>query len=127
MIYVDSNILMYLLEDDSERGDAVRRRFSEIGRDVVVSPLVAMECLVVPIRDGNAFLVRAYERTLAAIRSLEIAPEAYLNAARIRARHRLKTIDSIHLATAQFHLCDGFWTNDARLRVAAGGLAVETF
>jgi len=43
----------------------------------------------------------------------------------LRVRHGLTVVDAVHLATAQHHLCDGFWTNDARLK--AGGLAVETF
>ena len=44
---------------------------------------------------------------------------------KLRVQHGLKTPDSRHLATALHHGCTEFWTNDDRLRAAAGALAVN--
>ena len=56
---------------------------------------------------------------------LEITPAAYRMAAELRAQHRLKTPDALHLATARFHNCSEIWTNDDRLRSVAGGMAIN--
>ena len=42
-----------------------------------------------------------------------------------RVQHGLKTPDALHLAAALHHGCTEFWTNDDRLRAAAGALAVN--
>ncbi|MBF4572760.1 type II toxin-antitoxin system VapC family toxin [Herbiconiux sp. VKM Ac-1786] len=127
MIYADSNILIYLIEDPGERGDRVRRRFDEIDDELVVSPLVIMECRVKPLQLGDLVTVRRFDRLFDHLPHLDMPEEVYLLAADTRARHGLKTMDALHLATAQFHTCDGFWTQDDRLKAAAGGLAIETF
>lgn len=125
MIYADANILVYLLEDVGERGESVRRRFTEIADEVAVSPLVALECRVAPLRRGDVMLLRRYDRLLGSLTMLEIGEAVYEQAARLRAHHGVATIDALHLATAQFSLCEAFWTNDARLARAAGRMTVE--
>lgn len=127
MIYADTNVLVYLLEDFTERGDGLRLQFGAISAEVAASPLVAMECRVAPLRRGDKLLMRRYDRLIEGLTMLDIEPAIYRKAADLRAQHGLTTIDALHLATAQFHLCEGFWTHDARLKAAAGGLAVETF
>lgn len=127
MIFVDANVLVYLVEDRTELGDVVRQKFSGLASEVAVNPLVALECSIQPLRNGDSVLARRYERLMESLVMLDITREVYQMAAKVRAQHRLTVVDALHLATAQFHLCDGFWTNDTRLKVAAGGLAVETF
>ncbi|MGA1835960.1 type II toxin-antitoxin system VapC family toxin [Herbiconiux sp. 11R-BC] len=127
MIYVDSNVLIYALEDATPRGDAIRRRFVEMGGQLAYSPLVRMECRVKPLRDEHSLTLRRFDRVFAEMKLFDIPPAVYDLAATARATHQLKAMDAIHLATAQFHLCTGFWTHDDRLRAAAGGLAIETF
>ncbi|WP_382308046.1 type II toxin-antitoxin system VapC family toxin [Herbiconiux sp. UC225_62] len=125
MIYVDTNILVYLVEDSTARGDGLRRRFATLSAEIAVSPLVAMECRVAPLRRGDLLLARRYDGMIGGLTMLDIGPEIYRDAAALRARHSLSAIDALHLATAQFHLCEGFWTHDARLIQAAGGMGIE--
>jgi predicted nucleic acid-binding protein len=125
VIYADTNIMVYLVEDLTARGDGLRRRFATLSVQIAVSPLVAMECRVAPLRRGDALLARRYDSLIEGLTMLEIEPEVYRDAAVLRASHALSAIDALHLATAQFHLCEGFWTHNARLARAAGGMGIE--
>lgn len=125
VIYLDSCIVIYAVEDDGARGREVRRKLSEVG-DVVaaISPLVTLECLVAPLRDDNLVLHDHYLRALKQFRLLPLEPEHYLRAAELRARHGIRTPDALHLAAAQLHGCEELWTNDNRMIAAASGLKV---
>ena len=48
-------------------------------------------------------------------------------AAELRARHRIKTPDALHLSAALEYGCEEFWTNDDRLASVAGGITVRAF
>lgn len=126
MIYLDSCIVIYAVEDDGPRGNAVRRHLTKAGDVVVaISPLVTLECLVGPLRDENVALHDHYLRALEQFQRLELGEDEFIRAARIRARHGLKTPDALHLAVAQASGCDQLWTNDSRLATASRGLAVD--
>lgn len=126
MIYLDSCIVIYAVEDRGERGTAVRQRLADATDAVVaVSPLVTLECLVGPLRDDNLGLYDHYLRALDQFNRLALTEEHYIRAAELRARHRLKTPDALHLAAAQMHGCDELWTNDGRLTAASHGLAID--
>ena len=90
-----------------------------------ISPLVELECLMMPLRRYNQALIDRYEIFFQDYVRLEINADIYRSAAELRARHGLKTPDALHLATAQSHSCSGFWTNDERLHTIAGRLAVN--
>jgi predicted nucleic acid-binding protein len=51
---------------------------------------------------------------------LPVSQETLENAATVGARHRLKVVDAIHVATALAAGCDAFLTNDAGIRVSDG-------
>ncbi|MBX3091640.1 MAG: type II toxin-antitoxin system VapC family toxin [Cryobacterium sp.] len=125
MIYLDSCVVTYAVEDRGARGDEVRRRLIE-SADVVVaiSPLVILECLVGPLREENLVLHDHYVRALKQFRLLPLEPEHYVRAAELRACHGIRTSDALHLAAAQLHGCDQLWTNDNRMASAASGLSV---
>jgi len=126
VIYLDSCIVIYAVEDDGPRGNAVRQRLTESADAVVaVSPLVTLECLVGPLRDENYGLHDHYLRALHNFKPLSLETEHYVRAAELRARYGLKTPDALHLAAAQMHGCDELWTNDNRLAAAAKNLAVN--
>lgn len=126
MIYLDSCVVIYAVEDESDRGGAIRQRLADLGdEEVVVSPLVVMECITGPIRDNNQILhdhyVRAFERF--ELRNLEL--DQFMRAAELRIKHGLKTPDALHLAAAQMHGCRELWTRDSRLVAAAPDFAVN--
>lgn len=93
---------------------------------LAVSPLLRMEVLIKPLQEGNTLLQQRYEDFLAQQIWLPIPEEVYEQALQLRATHRLKTPDALHLAIARYHgCCTEFWTNDDRLNTAASELAVN--
>lgn len=120
--YLDSCIPIYLLEGRGAEQAAVRDAVRAKGIEaLVVSKLVLMECLVVPLRNRDASLETKYRHTLARFQGSDLSTTVFERAARLRAEHRIKTPDAIHLAAAIEHGCDEFWTNDRRLANAAPG------
>lgn len=125
LIYLDTCLLLYAVEDDPVHGAAMRRRLAAVsGATLVISPLVRMECLVGPMRSGDRALRLRYEQALGMLLLLEMPPAVYDGAAELRARFGLRTPDALHLACAQHHRCQALWTNDDRLARASHGLAV---
>lgn len=125
MIYLDSCILIYALEDRSARGDAVRAALSQTGSLVGASDLALHECLVVPLREKNVELRDRYLAMFDRLERISLDAAAFIRAAELRADFGLKTPDALHLAAAQLSGCDEFWTNDKRLAAASHGLAVD--
>lgn len=126
MIYLDSFIVIYAVEDDSERGARVRQLLADASDEVVaISPLVMLECLVGPLRDDDLALADHYRRAFEQFRVLDAGVAEHLRAAEIRARQGMRTPDAIHLAVAQLSGCRALWTNDSRLAAASHGLAVD--
>lgn len=84
-----------------------------------------LEVLCKPLQDDRSEIVALYRRFLAATRTLVIDNQTFDLALDLRVRHRLKTPDALHLAVAQQHHCDYFWTNDNRLAAAAGAMSID--
>lgn len=128
MIYLDSCLLVYLVEEHPERADPVRQAIAaDADQPFAISPLVRMECLVRPLRDGDLALAKRFGTAFERFVSLPLDDEAFGLATALRARFSLKTPDALHLACAQRHGCTALWTNDARLSRAAHGLAIDVF
>jgi uncharacterized protein len=116
MIYLDSCILIYLLEaEPSKRRTIAQTIRQHATAGFYISPLSKLECLVMPTRQGNTSLLERYKRLLGSLKMLEITPDIYDEALEFRAFHNLKTPDALHMATALNHNCQEFWTNDLRL------------
>jgi len=125
-IYLDSCIVIYLVERHPLYEPLLRERLEGLEEaQLAVSPLVRLEVLVRPLRDGNEDLAQLYRLFLAEQLMLDIPEEVYDVALSLRAKHTLKTPDALHLATAQYHGCSQFWTNDDRLGRVAGGVALN--
>ena len=126
MIYLDSCIVIYALEDRSERGDRVRAKLAEAGDAVIaISPLVVQECLVGPLRTDDLALHDLYMRAFERFELIDLEQRHFIRAAELRARAGLRTPDALHLAAAQLAGCDSLYTNDRRLAEASRGLAVD--
>ena len=125
LIYLDTCVVIYAFENDSVFGTEARQALAmHPATSFAVSPLVKMECLVSPFKQNNSILQNFYERGLSQFFQLDMPEEVFIRAAALRARFGLKSQDALHLATAQYHGCSEFWTNDERLQNAAGHLAV---
>jgi predicted nucleic acid-binding protein len=116
------------MEDTPVFSAAARQFMSDNPADqLCFSPLAKLEVLPRPLRTGNTKLQRDYEIFLGSLDKLPITEEVFDLALQLRAKHRLKTPDALHLATAQYHGLSELWTNDDRLNHAAGGMAVNLF
>ena len=126
MIYLDSCVVIYAVEDASPRGARVRQRLADLADEVAaITPLVMLECLVGPLRDDDLAMADHYRRAFEQFQMLDIGAPDYLRAAELRARQGLRTPDAIHLAVAQLSGCRELWTNDSRLTTASHGLALD--
>ncbi|MDO4232027.1 MAG: type II toxin-antitoxin system VapC family toxin [Lautropia sp.] len=126
LIYVDSCLLIYAFEQHPIFGEAALARLSTLPAErLAISPLVKMECLVLPLRNSDSRLIERYTVGLLAFRCLEMKEAIFMQAAMLRARHGLKAPDAMHLATAHYYGCDEFWAQDDRLHKAAQRVRVQ--
>jgi predicted nucleic acid-binding protein len=125
LIYLDSCVMVYLVERNRDWSAALDKAIAGLGADDVlcISPIVKAECLVAPLKRKDGRLLDLYARHFDGLGVLDIDEPVWLQAAGIRARTSLKLPDALHLACAQRHGCSGLWTNDTRLHVAGGGIA----
>ncbi len=124
--YADACLLIYWVERSGPLAEAATRWvLAQQDVTLCVSPLTRLEVLVKPMRNGNQALVDAYSTVLAQQEWLPMGDEVFALALGLRAQHGLKTPDALHLAAALHHGCSELWTNDDRLRGAAGVLAVN--
>jgi predicted nucleic acid-binding protein len=119
-IFLDTNLFVYLFEDEGPRGKRATEIFNEIslrGDEVLTSTLTLGELLVKPIEANDFALADKYRKafrgpTVRMISFDEAASERY---ARIRKDRGIKAPDVIQLATAASVGCELFITNDDRL------------
>ncbi len=121
LIYVDTNIWIYAYENDPLFGDAARNLFQRLREgkhELAVSLYLLSELLVAPTRNSNVFALASYRLLF---RSREVVMLSYQQAAvqtyvDLRATHRVKAVDALHLATAAYGKVDLFVTEDSKLR-----------
>lgn len=117
-LYLDANAIIYLIE-----GGAALRNFvlswtdrveSEPDGLLVTSYLSVVECRVKPLQRGDAELLALFEGFWRRERLLvgDVTREILDRTSELRARHRLKTADAIHLATAIAHRASAILTAD---------------
>jgi len=117
-ISLDSAPLIYYIEEHPDYGKVLDPFFEAVaGGDIslVTSTVTLLEVLVQPLRKGDEALAHSYNDILLSspnITTLPVTPTTAQLAAELRAEGKLKTPDSIHLATAINHNATTFLTND---------------
>ncbi|MGB8259683.1 MAG: PIN domain-containing protein [Terracidiphilus sp.] len=119
-VFLDTNIFVYLFEDEGPRGLRATEIFNEIslrGDEVLTSALTLGELLVKPIGANDLALADRYRMAFrsAAVRVIPFDETAGEKYARVRQDRGIKAPDAIQLATAAAAGCDLFITNDDRL------------
>jgi predicted nucleic acid-binding protein len=129
-VYLDTNVIIAITENQSEIGEGQKRLIkSFLNKEThgMTSEITLAECLVRPVRELNQALVELYLELLTAGSDLFIAgvdTNVLIEAANVRARHKIKLPDAIHFATAQLSGCSSFITNDQRLASLWGKNAI---
>ena len=119
MIYLDSCIVIYLVEKHPVFYTPLDRQFREHAAEgFAISPLVILECLVGPLKQGDVTLQGRFERFFTTVTLLPCDETIFREAARLRVRFGVKTPDALHLSVADRYGCTQFWTNDDRLKVS---------
>ena len=124
-IYLDACIVIYFVEKHPVYAGKIEAPINNLGTNDILcfSPLIRLECLVMPLRTNDTILKGHYKSFFKEQEMLEITVERFDEAAQLRADFSsLKTPDALHLATALHHNCDEFWTNDNRLNSVAPSL-----
>ncbi len=121
LVYLDANGLIYSVE----RVEPYRTLLEPLWQaaqdgelTIVSSPILIVEALVKPLRDGNREIETQYRELFGAnaVRFLDASYQVFEDAARLRAVARLTTPDAIHAATALQAACSLFVTNDTDFR-----------
>lgn len=123
-VYPDTCMVIYAVERHPDLAARLRSAWVSKGCPAfAVSELTRLECRVGPMRHGDTTLLERYERFFAnpELMWLTASRRVFELATELRARHRLKTPDALHLAAAIEAGCEEFWTNDHRLDAAATG------
>jgi predicted nucleic acid-binding protein len=121
VIGLDTAPIIYYIERNPLYIDLMRTFFQAVSRGecaVVTSVVTWLEGLVIPTRLGNIDLVRQYHDLLfhtKGITTVSLFPHIAQEAARLRAFHKLRTPDSIQMATAITGGATFFLTNDTHL------------
>ena len=96
LIYIDASGLIYSVERVEPYRtilEAMWQKAQDGDLTIVSSPLIALEALVKPLRDGNTEIELQYRELFAsgAVKLLDASYQMFEDAANIRARTNLKT------------------------------------
>ena len=119
-IFFDTNLFIYLLENDGELGARVSdivQLMSERQDELLTSTLTLAEVLVKPFATGDQAWADQYEKLLSTpgLSMLSFDRGAARIYARLRQDKSIKPPDAIQLSCAASAKCDLFITNDDRL------------
>ena len=119
-IFFDTNLFIYMLEDNGARSARVRwilERMSARKDELLTSTLTLTEVLVKPLSFGDIVLAERYEKLLSGpgVSVLPFDRSCARIYAQLRQDKTLKAPDVMQLACASNARCDLFITNDDRL------------
>lgn len=124
-VFLDACVAIYLVEEHPVYAPLIEARLRVDGASIAYTPLVEMECLVLPMRLRRDDLLLRFNGFFALGNRLRMSDAVFRRATRLRADFGLKSPDALHLAAAAEYRCDALWTNDDRLAKVAGVLAVN--
>ena len=121
IVYLDANIVIYLVENHPVWGPKALARITQLkasGDQIAVGDASRLECLVGPYVLGDQAALADYASLFQdpGVTVFPLTSTVCERAARIRAAHRIKPLDALHLATALEHGCGLFLTNDSDLQ-----------
>ena len=120
MIYLDSNVVIRLVEGDLATRQPVVARISPslgIPRSMVTSRLARLECRSKPLQNGDTTSLAQFETFFAGVELMmvDVSASVIEKATELRAMFSLKTPDALHLATAILVGANVFLTGDKAL------------
>ncbi len=121
VVGLDTAPLIAFIEEQPVNVEMLRPFFRSVQNyeiSLVTSTVTLLEVLVHPIRHGNVKLAQTYRDILfdsAGFTTIDLNSEIAEEAARLRAFHKIRTPDSIQMATAIKMNATYFLTNDLRL------------
>jgi predicted nucleic acid-binding protein len=125
-IAIDSNIVIYLLENDGPVVDRATEIIDAVEAGALAATLATVglvEVLAGPARTDDSARFEEVADEIRAIRNLRLAPlasEIAIDAAWARGADRMRLADAIHLSTARAVGATAFVTNDRRIRSRPG-------
>jgi len=120
-VYLDACSIIYVVETESPFHEIAVRKITSFGGDpdaqIVTSRLSRLECRVHPLREADQALLARYDAFFSQRRLavFEVTAAVIERATHLRARHKFKTPDAIHLATAIDAGATVFLTGDSDL------------
>lgn len=121
-LYVDANILIYLMETTNEEEipiNSVFKAIFDLKISIFTSDITITECLNGAFIKSNEDLIRYYIDLFSIhgfINRIPLHYEILVDAARVNAVHNLKTVDAIHYSSALASHCDTLLTNDRNFK-----------
>jgi predicted nucleic acid-binding protein len=120
LIYLDANIVIYLIEQPAGWGPRAKTRIDALranGDKMAVSDLTRLECRVQPLATNNTARLAQFSAFFISsdVQVFSLPAAVFDRATEVRAQYRFKLGDSLHLACAVEAGCDRFLTNDVRL------------
>ena len=132
-VFLDTAPVIYFVEGNPTYRNAIDEVFRRLDAGTltaVTSPVTLAECLIHPLRGGDAALAGIFTAVLITgphTRFAGIDADIAAGAAKLRAAQNFTLTDAFQLAVAQANGCDLFLTNDADLcRAANAGFDVLT-
>jgi predicted nucleic acid-binding protein len=118
-VALDTAALIYYVETHSTYCSLVEPVIKAIDRAEVIgitSTVTLLEVLVLPLREEDFSLAREYRSILlhSNLRLISLTHDIAEKAAEIRARHNLRTPDSVQVATAILNSADLLIANDKK-------------
>jgi predicted nucleic acid-binding protein len=129
-VLIDSGVWIYHFEQHPEFGKAATEVIESLEEGHfrgVVSELTLLELTVRPLQLGRQDVADEYELLLSYFPNVELEPvtkEVLLEAAALRARHRLRTPDAILMATGIRSGATAAVTNDDGWKVVGAGIEI---